>query len=74
MWGDDPFFQKQTVESFYILWRTTRDERWRNRGWAVFEAVERETKTESGYVTLKDVRGSPAKRGNSMPSFFLAET
>lgn len=64
----------ETVESFYILWKATGDAKWRTRGWAIFEALERETKAESGYVTLKDVAWSPGVRGNSMPSFFLAET
>ncbi|KAH6916039.1 mannosidase [Coprinopsis sp. MPI-PUGE-AT-0042] len=64
----------ETVESFYILWKVTGDAKWRTRGWAIFEALERETKTENGYVTLKDVAWSPGVRGNSMPSFFLAET
>ncbi|EAU90323.2 mannosidase [Coprinopsis cinerea okayama7 len=64
----------ETVESFYILWKVTGDVKWRTRGWAVFEALERETKTETGYVTLKNVAWSPPLQGNSMPSFFLAET
>ncbi|RXW23064.1 hypothetical protein EST38_g2818 [Candolleomyces aberdarensis] len=64
----------ETVESFYLLWRATGDVKWRNRGWTVFEAIEREARTDSGYVTLKNVKTKPAVRGNSMPSFFLAET
>ena len=26
--------------------------KWRNRGWLVFEAIERETRADSGYVYL----------------------
>ncbi|OCH87824.1 seven-hairpin glycosidase [Obba rivulosa] len=64
----------EAVESFYILWRTTGDEKWRERGWAVFEAIERETKTRSGYAGVIDVDQSPAPKKNEMPSFFMAET
>ncbi|TFK26226.1 mannosidase [Coprinopsis marcescibilis] len=64
----------ETVESLYILWKVTGDPKWRARGWAIFEAIEREAKTSSGYVTIKNVALSPPTRGNSMPSFFLAET
>ena len=38
----------ETVESFYLLWRTTGDVVWRERGWAVFEALLNETRVEDG--------------------------
>ena len=38
----------ETVESFYLLWRTTGDAVWRERGWAVFEALLNETRVEDG--------------------------
>lgn len=64
----------ETVESFYLLWRLTGDEKWRDRGWSVFEAIEREAKTSSGYASLSSVESSPAPKKNEMPSFFMAET
>ncbi|EPQ56632.1 glycoside hydrolase family 47 protein [Gloeophyllum trabeum ATCC 11539] len=64
----------ETIESLYLMWRTTGDERWRDRAWAIFEAIERETKTETGYTIIKAVHRDPPTRGNSMPSYFLAET
>ncbi|TBU30171.1 seven-hairpin glycosidase [Dichomitus squalens] len=64
----------ETVESFYYLWRTTGDEVWRERGWAVFRAIEREAKTDSGYASLWSVFESPARHKDEMPSFFTAET
>ncbi|KZT66155.1 glycoside hydrolase family 47 protein [Daedalea quercina L-15889] len=68
------FLRPETVESFYLLWRTTGDEVWRERGWAVFQAIEREAKTKSGYASLQSVEKSPAPLKDEMPSFFLAET
>lgn len=65
---------QQTVETFYIMWRTTGDEKWRDRGWEVFTSIERETKTRSGYASLMNVDESPSGLKDEMPSFFMAET
>ncbi|KZT07477.1 glycoside hydrolase family 47 protein [Laetiporus sulphureus 93-53] len=64
----------ETIESLYIMWRTTGDPIWRERGWALFEAIERETKTDSGYASALNVLASPAPLMDDMPSYFLAET
>jgi len=68
------YLRPETVESFYLLWRITGDESWRERGWTVFQAIEKEAKTESGYASLFNVEESPASKKNEMPSFFMAET
>jgi mannosyl-oligosaccharide alpha-1,2-mannosidase len=57
----------QTVESFYILWRTTGDVKWRERGWSVFEAIEKETRTQYGYASIYDVDRSPPSFKDEMP-------
>ncbi|KAF9006005.1 seven-hairpin glycosidase [Cyathus striatus] len=64
----------ETVESFYLLWRTTGEERWRERGWAVFESIEKHTRTKYGYASLSLVDKLPAEQKDEMPSYFLAET
>ncbi|KAG6909355.1 hypothetical protein DXG01_000955 [Tephrocybe rancida] len=64
----------QTIESFYILWRTTGEEVWRERGWSVFEAIEKHARTEFGYASIIDVDQVPVNHKNEMPSYFLAET
>jgi len=64
----------ETIESMFYLWKVTGDMRWRERGWAIFEALERETKTEAGYVLLKSVEESSGPQTDDMPSYFLAET
>ena len=58
----------ETVESFYLLWRTTGDELWRERGWAVFEALMKETRVEgSGFASLTDVYVVGAPKQDQMP-------
>ncbi|KAJ3516944.1 hypothetical protein NLJ89_g817 [Agrocybe chaxingu] len=62
----------ETVESLYLLWRITGDPKWRDRGWGIFEAIEKVTKTSSGYASLYSVE--TGEKEDSMPSYFMAET
>ncbi|KAI9062605.1 glycoside hydrolase family 47 protein [Trametes sanguinea] len=70
----DYFLRPETIESIYIMWRTTGNPVWRERGWAIFQALEREAKTPTGYASLKKVTQSPAPQSDDQPSYFLAET
>ena len=60
----------ETVESYFYLWRLTRDPVWRERGWAVFESLQKHCRTRTGYAALAE----GGKQEDSMPSFWLAET
>ncbi|KAJ3817155.1 glycoside hydrolase [Lentinula raphanica] len=66
----------EAIESFYIMWRTTGNPVWRERGWTVFQAIEKYAKTEIGYASIMDVDKSSEKAPvkDEMPSYFLAET
>ncbi|KAF7974676.1 hypothetical protein HWV62_11433 [Athelia sp. TMB] len=64
----------ETLESLYLMWRTTGEERWRDYGWNIFEAIEKQTKTEFGYSSVGDVQYTPANEMNEEPSYFMAET
>ncbi|KAG6374849.1 glycoside hydrolase family 47 protein [Boletus reticuloceps] len=68
------YLRPEAVESFYILWRTTGDVKWRHRGWSVFQAIERTAKTPSGYANVDRVHSAAPILIDSMPSYFLAET
>ena len=58
----------ETMESFYLLWRTTGDVVWRERGWKVFEALQRETRVESGgFAGLKDAYHVLGPKHDEMP-------
>ena len=58
----------ETVESFYVLWRTTGDEVWRERGWQVFESVEQETRLASGgYANVKNAHHVNGTKEDAMP-------
>ncbi|KAF7338760.1 alpha-1,2-Mannosidase [Mycena sanguinolenta] len=73
---DQYLLRPEAVETFYIMWRTTGDVKWRERGWAVFQALETSTRTKYGYTTVRyldDPKYKPFK-SDDQPSWFLAET
>ncbi|XP_068637590.1 mannosyl-oligosaccharide 1,2-alpha-mannosidase MNS1-like [Aristolochia californica] len=62
----------ETVESLMYLWRFTGNKTYQEWGWNIFQAFEKNSRTESGYVGLKDVNNGD--KDDTMQSFFLAET
>lgn len=65
----------ETVESLFVLWRLTKDEKWREMGYKIFKAFENHTKVEGGgYTSLQSVKQIPAPKRDKMESFFLGET
>lgn len=72
--GSNYVLRPETVESLFILWKTTSEEKWREMGWEIFQSIERSTRTQYGYAVVVDVFQSPAQLRDEMPSYFLAET
>ncbi|KAG8721769.1 hypothetical protein FRC08_010401 [Ceratobasidium sp. 394] len=65
----------ETLESIFLLWRTTKDPVWRERGWKIFQAIEKHSRTKYGYGSVSHVDvAQAASTINSQPSYFLAET
>ncbi|CAN6240804.1 unnamed protein product [Urochloa humidicola] len=62
----------ETVESLMYLWRLTGNKTYQDWGWNIFQAFEKNSRIESGYVGLRDV--NTGEKDNMMQSFFLAET
>jgi mannosidase alpha-like ER degradation enhancer 2 len=62
----------EALESAYYLFTLTGDERYRAMGRAMFEAIERWTRTDAGFAALADVRTK--EKQDRMHSFLLAET
>ncbi|XP_041019199.1 mannosyl-oligosaccharide 1,2-alpha-mannosidase MNS1-like [Juglans microcarpa x Juglans regia] len=62
----------ETVESLFYLWRFTGNKTYQEWGWNIFQAFEKNSRGEIGYVGLKDV--NTGDKDNMMQSFFLAET
>ena len=51
------------------MWKTTGNPVWRERGWEIFEALEREAKTPSGYASLHDISTSPSPQLDEQPRY-----
>ncbi|WRX27903.1 Glycoside hydrolase family 47 - like 5 [Theobroma cacao] len=65
----------ETVESLFVLYRITQDQKYREWGWQIFESFEKYTKVDSGgYTSLDDVTTLPPQRRDKMETFFLGET
>jgi len=65
----------ETLESLFILYRITGDQKYRDWGWRIFQSFEKYTKLPDGYSSINNVKSpsSPNYR-NKMESFFLGET
>lgn len=60
------------------MYRITGDRSWQEKGWRMFEAVVRATRTDIAHTAIRDVTttepGNEADMEDSMESFWLAET
>ena len=63
----------EAVETWFYMWYYTRDPKWREMGWRVFQCFERHAATGSGWTALPDV-DNPRRHDDKMESFVLAET
>ncbi|TRM62777.1 glycoside hydrolase [Schizophyllum amplum] len=64
----------ETIESVYIMWRTTRDPIWRERGWELFLSIEKWCKTTHGYTVAAQIQSDHPRQTDEQPSWFFAET
>ncbi|KAL4609386.1 endoplasmic reticulum mannosyl-oligosaccharide 1,2-alpha-mannosidase-like [Arapaima gigas] len=66
----------ETVESLFYMYRFTRDQKYRDWGWEIFQSFNKHTRVPSGgYTSISNVRDpvDPNPR-DKMESFFLGET
>lgn len=65
----------ETVESYFYLWRLTKNQKYRDWGWEFFQSLEKFARVEDGYTSISNVesRTKPAPK-DKMESFFLGET
>ncbi|KAL9646438.1 hypothetical protein ABK040_006435 [Willaertia magna] len=65
----------ETVESIFIMYRVTGDEKYREWGWNIFKAIEAKCKISSGgYSGITNVNTPNPPHDDHQQSFFLAET
>ena len=57
----------KTVESIFIMWRTTGDVKWREREYTIFEAIEKHTRTRYAYTSVEGVDREKIYQLDDMP-------
>ncbi|XP_016954523.1 mannosyl-oligosaccharide alpha-1,2-mannosidase IA isoform X2 [Drosophila biarmipes] len=64
----------ETFESYFVLWRLTHDQKYRDWGWEAVLALEKHCRTPHGYCGLRNVYQQEPQKDDVQQSFFLAET
>ncbi|CAO3655110.1 unnamed protein product [Mucor hiemalis] len=82
--GDKRYILRpETVESLFILYRITGDQKYQEYGWEIYQAIEKWCKTETAYAVIRNVDRAPDMTADEglefnqvdlMESFLLAET
>ncbi|RWS31269.1 alpha 1:2 mannosidase precursor-like protein [Leptotrombidium deliense] len=64
----------ETVESYFYLWRFTKEQKYRDWAWDVVQALQKHCRVENGFTGLKNVYDANGPKDDVQQSFFLAET
>ncbi|KAL7820707.1 glycoside hydrolase [Trichoderma gracile] len=64
----------EAIESVWYMYRITGDPIWMEKGWKMFEATIRATRTEIANSAIDDVNSEEPGLKDEMESFWLAET
>jgi len=76
--GDTRYILRpEAIESVFVLYRTTGQKYLLENAWAMFEAIETNTRTDLASAALVDITvtdGSPPRKSDSMESFWMGET
>eukprot|EP00057_Strongylocentrotus_purpuratus_P025085 XP_011679559.1 PREDICTED: mannosyl-oligosaccharide alpha-1,2-mannosidase isoform B [Strongylocentrotus purpuratus] len=64
----------ETIESYFVLFRLTKDPLYRQWGWEAAQALEAHCRVGEGYSGIKDVYATHVAHDDVQQSFFLAET
>ncbi|GAB0100370.1 alpha-1,2-Mannosidase [Sergentomyia squamirostris] len=64
----------ETFESYFIMWRLTHQQKYRDWGWEAVQALQKHCRTPNGYSGVKNVYMEEPQKDDVQQSFFLAET
>merc|ERR1719499_482498 len=67
----------ETVESLFLLWRLTKEQKWRDYGWEIFQKIQEHCRVPgAGYVPVLHVNRPKPQHDpqGKMQSFLIAET
>ena len=64
----------EAVESIFVLYRVTGEEKYREWAWNIFQAFKEYSMTDAGFSSHDNVNSLQGKNGDKMETFFMAET
>lgn len=68
------YLRPEAIESVFYLYRITGDTKYQDIAWEMFKSIDKQMRTQFGNTALIDVFANPAGQGDSMESFWFAET
>lgn len=72
---EQSYLTQHLAESYFILWRLTHDQRYREYAWQLVEAIQQNARTESGgYGSVKNVNELPTTQLDYQPPEFFSGT
>jgi len=68
----DSMSRPETIESLFIAFRLTGDQRYRNDGWRIFQSIQKHCRVETGgYASIINVDQNPAQQEDKMETFLM---
>lgn len=64
----------EAIESVWYMYRITGDPIWQEKGWKMWQAIIKATRTEYGASAVENVLSTTPKPVDEMESFWVAET
>jgi Glycosyl hydrolase family 47 len=62
----------EAIESVFYMWRITGDPEWQEKGWKMWESIEKVTWTELAYSAITDVNDPESPQADSMERYYAA--
>ena len=64
----------ETFESYFLMWRLTKNPKYREWGWEAMQALENNCRVNVGYTGIKNLYEVGGQQDDVQQSFFLAES
>jgi hypothetical protein len=65
----------ETMESLFVLWRITKNPKYRRWGYQIAQSIEKHAKVATGgYAGIENVNGQPLRQTDRQDSYFLSKT
>jgi hypothetical protein len=62
----------EAIESVFYMWRITGDPSWQEKGWNMWESIEKASWTELAYSAIVDVNDANSTKTDSMERYVLS--